>query len=419
MKGDFSRWTFRPKKRYTAVLLQQGRVVLDADWNEQLAIQKDFERMRFEDVVGSCAVPNGAGFLVQALGDGTLSVSPGRIYAGAFLCVLDAPAPLSRLMNRPIAPATDRTHLLYLDAWERHLTALDDPDLLEPALAGVDTSTRVQVAWKLDHVAAERSLSCSEAIALLPREGTGTGTMRAAAPNGYRGFENHLFRVEIHDGGSLGEATFKWSRDNGSVAFAVEEFLSAEAVRLAPGQAPAPILEPGDWVEVSGEESELAGLVGTLARVEEVRGAEIAVDRDVSTHRAEQHPRARRWDQRGNRTVPVSPEWIELESGIKVRFSNGTFRPGDYWQIPARPAGAPIEWPADELPSGVEHRFCPLALISWKHADETWEPFIKDCRPTFATLTNVQAELTRLQAEVAEMRDKLKAISIGEGASGG
>ena len=38
MKGDFSRITFDPKKHYSRVLMQQGRVQLDADWNEQAAI---------------------------------------------------------------------------------------------------------------------------------------------------------------------------------------------------------------------------------------------------------------------------------------------------------------------------------------------------------------------------------------------
>jgi hypothetical protein len=38
---------------------------------------------------------------------------------------------------------------------------------------------------------------------------------------GYRGTENRLYRIEIHDAGPLGTATFKWSRDNASIAFAV------------------------------------------------------------------------------------------------------------------------------------------------------------------------------------------------------
>jgi hypothetical protein len=35
VKGDFSRDTFDAAKHYTAVLMQQSRVQLDADWNEQ------------------------------------------------------------------------------------------------------------------------------------------------------------------------------------------------------------------------------------------------------------------------------------------------------------------------------------------------------------------------------------------------
>ena len=39
MKGDFTRLTFAPAKHYSSVRQQQGRVQLDADWNEQVDIQ--------------------------------------------------------------------------------------------------------------------------------------------------------------------------------------------------------------------------------------------------------------------------------------------------------------------------------------------------------------------------------------------
>ena len=39
MHADLSRITFRPDRHYSAVLAQQGRVQLDADANEQTAIQ--------------------------------------------------------------------------------------------------------------------------------------------------------------------------------------------------------------------------------------------------------------------------------------------------------------------------------------------------------------------------------------------
>ena len=35
MKSDKSRDTFHPEKHFSSVRLQQGRVLTDADWNEQ------------------------------------------------------------------------------------------------------------------------------------------------------------------------------------------------------------------------------------------------------------------------------------------------------------------------------------------------------------------------------------------------
>ena len=57
MAGDFSRSTFIPEKHYSGVLMQQGRVQLDADWNEQLAIQHHRTETEATDVIGACGVP--------------------------------------------------------------------------------------------------------------------------------------------------------------------------------------------------------------------------------------------------------------------------------------------------------------------------------------------------------------------------
>ncbi len=405
MKGDFSRLTFEPSKRYTAVLMQQGRVTLDSDWNEQVAIREHVERIRFEDVVGGYGVPHGEGFAVHGDRNGALALSAGRIYAGGLLCELIESTPLERLVRRPLAPRPGRTDLVFLDAWERHVTALDDPDLLEPALGGADTTTRLQVVWKIDLVENVGDRSSAEGSAALPKKGT--AAMRVATPDGYSGSENHLYRVEIHDGSARGHATFKWSRDNGSVVFAVEDFVQPSVVRVTLGLPRTPQkLAVGDWVEVSSDESELAGQVGTLARVEELSedGRSVLLDRDVSPHRNETHARLRRWDQRNGPAVPVSSDWIPLEAGVQVRFSGSDFQPGDYWTIPARPADVCIEWPAEEPPQGIEHQLCPLALVQWKQAGETCTPVVRDCRRAFLPLTEIHTELARLKSEIAELR---------------
>ena len=90
MKGDFSRDTFNRTKRYSGVLMQQGRVQLDADWNEQLSIQLHRTHAEAVDVIGQCGVPRGAaGFGVEPLGTDDLRLSAGRLYAGGLLCEVE------------------------------------------------------------------------------------------------------------------------------------------------------------------------------------------------------------------------------------------------------------------------------------------------------------------------------------------
>ena len=70
MHGDFSRLTFDRAAGYRAVLLQQGRVMLDADFNEQVAITAHHDETRTLDLLGPAGGPaDGAGFaLVDAAG---------------------------------------------------------------------------------------------------------------------------------------------------------------------------------------------------------------------------------------------------------------------------------------------------------------------------------------------------------------
>ena len=57
MKGDFTRMTFDPRQHYRGVLMQQGRVQLDADWNEQLDIQAHRAETETRDLIGACGTP--------------------------------------------------------------------------------------------------------------------------------------------------------------------------------------------------------------------------------------------------------------------------------------------------------------------------------------------------------------------------
>jgi hypothetical protein len=88
MKGDFSRLTFDKKKHYSAVLTQQGRVQLDADWNEQQLINNYHAETKANDVIGLCGAPKtGGGFKIDVTEGGKdLTISNGRIYVDGILC---------------------------------------------------------------------------------------------------------------------------------------------------------------------------------------------------------------------------------------------------------------------------------------------------------------------------------------------
>src|SRR3954451_3262741 len=98
MHADLSRLTFRPERHYSAVVAQQGRVQLDADTNEQTAIQLHQARTLAADLIGHHGGPRDmagrdiAGFHIEYVGGkhdiDTLLISGGRYYVDGIL--LDA-----------------------------------------------------------------------------------------------------------------------------------------------------------------------------------------------------------------------------------------------------------------------------------------------------------------------------------------
>lgn len=91
MAGDYSRNTFDPTKHYTRVLQQQGRVQLDADWNENADNLMHRIVEETKDVIGPVGAPKyGGGFAVGKTQNGDdLTLSPGHMYVAGILCELD------------------------------------------------------------------------------------------------------------------------------------------------------------------------------------------------------------------------------------------------------------------------------------------------------------------------------------------
>src|SRR6185436_5588987 len=153
MSGDYSRFTFKPGKRFSGVRMQQGRVQLDADWNEEIDILKRRWETQALDTFGTAAVPKKTtpdGFKVSSLSP--LAVGEGRMYVDGLLAERlpgDPQHSNLSLSPQPAAPAAGEQAVVYLDVFEREVTYVEDPELIEPALGGPDTTTRTQVVWQV------------------------------------------------------------------------------------------------------------------------------------------------------------------------------------------------------------------------------------------------------------------------------
>ena len=77
MRGDFSRVTFRPENHFSGVLLQQGRVQLDAEFNEHVDIEAYRDRATARDVIGRAGAPQDGGGFAISVGSVLLGVGAG------------------------------------------------------------------------------------------------------------------------------------------------------------------------------------------------------------------------------------------------------------------------------------------------------------------------------------------------------
>lgn len=446
MKGDFARVTFDPAQHRTRVLQQQGRVLLEADWNEQAGIQLHLLHTLIRDLVGPCWAV-GSGFLVTPGQDSlaTWPVKAGHFYVDGILCENDVDCTLG---NQPYAPTPidlagtwkqpPATFALWLDVWERHLSAIEAPSILDTALDGIDTASRAQTIWQVRLLGLDARLLDPITTALKQRleaaannpatsatindqltqvdslrravaAGVASGSnvcqsvggllgaratyawplMQAqlgpvptdsdpciiAADARYRGCENQLYRVEIHQGGLAGTlngvsgATFKFSRENGSVIFPVAatattaqpDGSSVIAVTVANlGRDERLGLAVNDWVELVDDDYTLGQLAGPLLQVTAIDVPDglvtLAAPKGVAPYAVsgspQKHPLMRRWDQAdaldAQGCVPlIEGEWLDIEDGIQVMFPvGGVYATGDYWLVPARVAGnGMLDWP--------------------------------------------------------------------------
>jgi hypothetical protein len=550
MTGDFTRNTFDPAKHYRDVLMQQGRAQVDADWNEQADLTARRDETTTADIVGDCGGPaGGAAFgvitataalspaelqhlkdlKIPPLAPGDFYLSAGRYYVDGIQCENEWPLPFTAQPDRcDVAALPKGSYLLYLDVWQRHITALEDGSIRESALGGPDTATRVKTICQvrtLDLGAAiDPNNPCNSGAADFKNlfdPGTAmltADTATIATPRdpclvppsaGFTGLENQLYRVEIHDGGTaldaasnvsgtglvtlpsgntpknqitvdagswaagntveiyasktgspvmkgqlariitvsnpnnrvltlnipvsgfvdtdlprlrkISGATWKWSRENGSVVTRVEKIDGNKITVSTLGPDKNLGFTKDAWVEILDDALELESKPGQLVQIDDVDEATRIITLKSAASSLvpagfppanypngivpARHPKLRRWEGVAAVKFVGDPNtnWLPLESGVQVRFANGSYRNGHFWQIPARTATAQspsgeIEWPNDGAanpqplslaPRGIAHHFCKLGVINVSAAPARAVTLTSDCRCLWPALTLV------------------------------
>ena len=441
MKGDFSRIRFTPEKNYTAVLQQQGRVALDADANEQTAIEAYLRDTTNVNVIGRNGGPaNDLGFAIK-IENGKIRIGAGRYYVDGILVENDRdrdyrdqrfliptagtsdPSSESSLLT---ALESGTSVQFVLQVWRRLVTELDDPCLVEPAIGQADTTARLQTIWRVlgttvdpkaagagtENTTPQRSCCCEGLY--LEEQPHHTGKMTAKTnpagddcgcqpipAAGYQGLENQLYRVEIHTGGSYSTATFKWSRENASVVAQVTNVNGMIVTVNSLGPDANLGFQVNQWVELSDDAclyGDTPNQPGVLYQISALGPGPLQVTLSgTPSVTPAKNARMRRWDQPS--TTPstgilVSSGPVTLEYGIEVTFSqDGNFVSGDYWTIPARTANGQIDWAcgSKDDPYLPAHYFsiyqAPLAYVRWDNSAQ--KAVVSDCRVAFNPLAEV------------------------------
>jgi hypothetical protein len=413
MKADFSRKTFNAQNHFSRVLMQQGRVQLDADWNEQASITLHYLQSLAKDLIGPYGGP-GDGFKIVPNGDRDFKILSGHYYVDGILCENEADAIYSDQSDYPIDETgltAGEGYLVYMDVWERHITYIQEESIREVALGGPDTATRAQIVWQVKVLPQENLDTMLSEVDMSPPadyceiiyrnweqivqqlDGEYRGELKAktdssakeikdnfcvsSPESNYRGPENQLYRVEIHGSGRIDDGpTFKCSRDNGSVVYPIRSLAGNTVTVEHLGRDRHLGLKEGYWVEIVDDESVLKNEPYPLLQVDEIDAVELRVilsNEDnmalpVYEENSPKHPLLRRWDhqagveEHGGSELGTDgalkireDDWIMLEDGVWIYFESAvagetnTYRSGDYWLIPARTATGDIEWPKDEM----------------------------------------------------------------------
>jgi len=272
MGSDRAKISYDPTKQYRAVVAQQGRVTLEADWNEAHQIANEELREETLDFVGASGTPDN-GYEVMMIKDTQSDfattdfvTTKGTMYVGGLRVFSDEPIKYSNQLDwldysgdpdwvKPGPPSGVKPihELVYLLLREQEVSAVEDSALLEKALGGPDTTQRlrlIQHIVRLQTKGENCNSALEEAITFWQKERGlkfDPSTLRLLSPatlqvsfappsipvdlcepearSGYLGADNQLIRVQIIGFDSnTNKGTFVWGFDNAAFLYRAEPY---------------------------------------------------------------------------------------------------------------------------------------------------------------------------------------------------
>jgi len=471
MKTELSRIAQIKNKRYSGVYQQQGRMLTDADWNQLNEIIKSQLRDSLSNALGDGS-PRNKGVIKVAESDGLerYALQWGHAYIDGIHAEImpDETVDLSNLQalsfefdkqadfpNPPLLPTSGVR--LYLDVWERTVTALEDIDLMDPGLHGADTCTRTQtmaqVKWcdlLIDPENPKQNPPQGDIpLSVLVRQGRTEpdpcnpcdSELTLDAPLG-----NYLFRIEVHDAvygtEGLKEVVLKWSSENAAMAFAVEEepvgFKSSKwAYEFFNGKDEKHLgfhhLNTDSWQPKRGtlvtaypeEIPKGASLVrrwdgfgkfirqsdGSWVLATNASGEVIGSDKGLVL--SEINSLGEPGHVEGGATLTLNLSAMDITFTLESHFALA----GDYWAVPVRDAihKAGSALLSKVLPFGIRHHYMTLVpntqgLLSWASSPWSAEK-LRQLR--FPPLTNINADdvgFTMPSCKVGELDETLNSL---------
>lgn len=409
MRIDTSNDSVSTDRDYSRVLLQQGRPLLDHDWNEHSSIVAGQLRAAVRAIYGDHGGPAGlkCGF-VPYVGDSGLQLRRGFYTVDGFTVTCPGgsePASTDPHTGDTVVtlPKDAGRYLLYLEVVETTETAVINDRLSEPALPGIDLAARARLRARVRFEPLGTDLP-------VPRIETWLGAYdhaNAAMPpvavpkdilaERARARPNQLLRLERHSHDEIG---WKLSDNN---SFALFKILERDGKSTAAKQhTKSSAAAQGNKFKLTIDVGSLAGWTPSKGQYVELLSEEqVAFEEPGELHRVQRadqaHPEVGQAGQarmvceielEPSGPAPAKADFLRVWDDL-VTFADASAQVGDYWLLPARLGQeannarfhrpirrqaplALLQLSADRKPT-IVRRYQRVVGVPWRDVDQEFE----------------------------------------------